>query len=286
MNTINSILILGAQGLIGSALMEVLANRNPLGFDLPECDVTRPDQVRRVLDKFSPQVVINATGYTNVDGCESAPDEARILNSDVPGILARAAREHGSLLVHLSTDFVFDGHLGRPYREDDAPNPISVYGRTKLAGEEAVRSEGGEWLILRAAWVFGHRGRDFVRTMIKLARGNTEIKVVNDQTGSPTYSLDFSKGLVKLFEAGARGTVHLVNSGQTTWFNLARQALDQAGFEKKTIQPVTTLELARPAPRPSYSVLDTTRFQELTGDILRSWKEALSAALEREGLLG
>jgi len=122
--------------------------------------------------------------------------------------------------------------------------------------------------------------------MIKLARGNTEIKVVNDQTGSPTYSLDFSKGLVKLFEAGARGTVHLVNSGQTTWFNLARQALDQAGFEKKTIQPVTTLELARPAPRPSYSVLDTTRFQELTGDILRSWKEALSAALEREGLLG
>ncbi|MBW2062538.1 MAG: dTDP-4-dehydrorhamnose reductase [Deltaproteobacteria bacterium] len=286
MNTINSILILGAQGLIGSALMEVLANRNPLGFDLPECDVTRPDQVRRVLDKFSPQVVINATGYTNVDGCESAPDEARILNSDVPGILARAAREHGSLLVHLSTDFVFDGHLGRPYREDDAPNPLSVYGRTKLAGEEAVRSEGGEWLILRAAWVFGHRGRDFVRTMIKLARGNTEIKVVNDQTGSPTYSLDFSKGLVKLFEAGARGTVHLVNSGQTTWFNLARQALDQAGFEKKTIQPVTTLELARPAPRPSYSVLDTTRFQELTGDILRSWKEALSAALEREGLLG
>ncbi|MBW1708983.1 MAG: dTDP-4-dehydrorhamnose reductase [Deltaproteobacteria bacterium] len=285
MTNTNPILILGAQGLIGSALMEVLADKNPIGLDMPECDVTRPDQVNETFKRFQGGVVINATGYTNVDGCESARDEAEKLNSEAPGMLARAAREHGALLVHLSTDFIFDGTLDRPYREDDSPNPLSVYGRTKLAGEEAVRSEAGDWLIVRTAWVFGHQGHDFIRTMIKLAQDRKDLRVVNDQTGCPTYSLDISQGLTKLIEADARGTFHLVNSGQTTWFNLARCALDMAGFEEVPIKPVTTQEFARPAVRPFCSVLDITKYRKLTGDTPRSWDKALKAALEREGYM-
>ncbi len=285
MSTVDSILILGSQGLIGSALMEVLAHRKPVGLDKPECDVTQPDQVHAMLQKLRPTVVINATGYTDVDGCESRQKEAEKLNSEVPRILARASREYGTLLVHLSTDYVFDGKLGRPYRESDLPNPLSIYGQSKLAGEEAVRSEGGEWLIVRAAWVFGHRGHDFVRTMIKLAREKRNLRVVDDQTGSPTYSLDFSEGLMKLIDAGARGTVHLVNSGQATWYNLAQSAFALAGLTEITIEPITTEEFGRPAARPSFSVLDTTRYKGLTGHTPRRWDEALKAALKREGYI-
>jgi len=281
----NQILILGSQGLIGSALTEVLADRKPIGLDKSECDVTRPDQVHAVLKRFQPGTVINATGYTSVDGSESEQKEAEKLNAEVPGILARATREYGSLLVHLSTDYVFDGKLSRPYREDDLPNPLSVYGRTKLAGEESVRAQGGEWLIARAAWVFGHRGYDFIRAIIRLAQDKKNLQVVDDQIGSPTYSLDFSEGLVKLIDAGARGVFHLVNSGQTTWFNLAQCALALAGLEDTVIEPVSTEKFGRPAARPTFSVLDTTKYTELTGHTPRRWDEALKAALEREGYL-
>ena len=282
---IGSILLFGARGLVGSALMEILADRDVYGLNQEECDLTRPDQVRAVLDEFKPDVVINAAGYTDVDGCESNPTMAQALNQEVPGMLAQATRERNCLLVHLSTDFVFDGNSAQPYREDDPPRPLSIYGRTKLGGEEAVWSKGGEWLIVRSAWVFGHQGRDFVRTIVKAAREDKELRVVNDQIGSPTYTLDLSDGLLRLIETGARGRVHVVNCGQTTWFNLARQALDMVGMGTKVIEPISSKELARPAVRPAYSALDTSRFTELTGHRPRSWKEALRAALEREGLV-
>jgi dTDP-4-dehydrorhamnose reductase len=274
------ILVLGALGLIGSTLMELLAGREAHGLDRPECDVTKPDEVARTLKELRPSVVINATGFTDVDGSEVKPEEAAELNGEAPGILARACGQADCLLVHLSTDFVFDGASKRPYREDDTPNPLSVYGRTKLAGEEAVRREGKDWIIVRTGWVFGHQGRDFVRTILRLANENNELNVVDDQTGCPTYSVDIGRGIMKLIEAGARGTFHLVNSGQTTWFGLANKALSLAGINGVIVNPITSRELGRPAQRPVYSVLDTARFQNTTRSGLRSWEEALSAFIK------
>jgi len=286
MQNSKSILVLGARGLIGSALMEQLADREAYGLDRPECDVTKPDEVVRTLEKLRPAVAINATGFTDVDGSEARPGEAAELNGEVPGILARACGQADCLLVHLSTDFVFDGASKRPYREDDLPNPLSVYGRTKLAGEEAVRKEGRDWLMVRIGWVFGPHGRNFVQTILKLANENNELNVVNDQTGCPTYSLDVSRGIIQLIESGARGTFHLANSGQTTWFGLAQKALSLAGVNNVIVHPITSRELDRPAQRPAYSVLDTTRFQHITNSGLRTWEEALSAFLKRGELNG
>lgn len=276
-----SILVLGESGLIGSALMELFSGEKIHGRDKPTCDVTNPDEVLSVLEELNPSAVINATGFTNVDECESEPEKAFELNSKAPETLARACRRFDCLLVHLSTDFVFDGLLQRPYRENDPTNPISAYGRTKLAGEEAVKKEGKDWLMVRTSWVFGHQGRDFVRTILKLAGQNNELNVVDDQTGCPTYSLDIARGIMKLIEVGARGIFHMVNAGQTTWFGLAKRALSISGFNDVTINPITSQQLARPAQRPAYSVLDTSLFQNTTGIKLRSWEEALDAFLKR-----
>ncbi len=279
MGKTGSILVIGESGLIGSALMELFSGEKMLGLDKPTCDVTKPDEVLGALEELNPSVVINATGFTDVDGCESEPEMAFELNSKAPETLARACRRLDCLLVHLSTDFVFDGFIQRPYRENDAANPISAYGRTKLAGDEAVKKEGKDWLIVRTSWVFGHQGRDFVRTILKLAGQNNELNVVDDQTGCPTYSFDIARGIMKLVEVGARGTFHLVNAGQTTWFGLAKRALSLSGFSDVTINPITSQQLARPAQRPAYSVLDTSLFQNTTGLSLRSWEEALNAFL-------
>ncbi|MBW2624100.1 MAG: dTDP-4-dehydrorhamnose reductase, partial [Deltaproteobacteria bacterium] len=208
-------------------------------------------------------------------------EQAAELNGEAPGILARACGQADCLLVHLSTDFVFDGANNRPYREDDTPNPLSVYGRTKLAGEEAVRREGKDWLIVRTGWIFGHQGRDFVRTMLRLANEKDELNVVDDQTGCPTYSVDIGRGIMKLIEAKARGTFHLVNSGQTTWFGLANKAISIANINGVTVNPITSQELGRPAQRPVYSVLDTARFESTTKSNLRSWEEALNAFIKK-----
>jgi dTDP-4-dehydrorhamnose reductase len=277
------IAILGARGLVGSSLMKVLAAQAPLALSSNECDITSPHQVLKVMDRLRPRVFINTAAMTNVDGCEASPDQAYRVNAVGPSHLAQAAREIDCLLVHLSTDFVFDGNLGRPYREDDRPAPLSVYGRSKLAGEEAVQDAGGDWLIVRTAWLFGSTRRGFVWRILDLAGEGRDLRVVDDQKGSPTYALDLARGLAALLQVNARGLVHLVNSGEATWWELAIQTLKSAGLNSIDIKKITTEELKQPAVRPAYSVLDNGRFQRLTGTAMRNWNEALAEALRQEG---
>ena len=274
-------LILGARGLVGSALMKTLASETPLALNHTQCDLTNPDQVLRVIDRLRPRVFINAAAMTDVDGCETAFELARKINATGPGHLAQACREIDCLLVHLSTDFVFDGQHERPYTEDDRPNPLSAYGRSKLEGEQAIMKAGGRWLIVRTAWIVGPGGQGFVRKILDRAAEGGPLRVVDDQTGSPTYAPDLARGVAALISSRARGLVHLVNSGRTTWWGLARRALDLTGRQQVTIEKIKSDELNRPAHRPAWSVLDTTRYSRLTGLSPRSWEDALREALER-----
>ena len=221
MARVRPIAILGARGLVGSTLMKVLADQAPLALNREECDLTSPHQVLKVMDRLRPRIFINTSAMTDVDACERFPDQAYRVNAVGPGYLAQAARELDCLLVHLSTDFVFDGSLDRPYREDDPTVPLSVYGRSKLTGEEAIGDAGGDWLIVRTAWLYGSRRRGFVWRILDLAEQGHDLRVVDDQKGSPTYALDLARGLAALLQNNARGVVHLVNSGEATWWDLA-----------------------------------------------------------------
>ncbi|MFH1091365.1 MAG: dTDP-4-dehydrorhamnose reductase [Pseudomonadota bacterium] len=274
--------VLGARGLVGSAVMEVMASESLIPLTRIECDLTRPGQVLQLMDRLRPGVFINCAAYTNVDGCEAAVEEALQVNALGPGYLAQAARDMDCLLVHLSTDFVFDGKTARPYKEDDPPAPLSVYGRTKLEGEKAVMAAGGDWLIVRTAWVYGHPRRGFVWRILDLARQGGELKVVDDQTGSPTYAQDLASGLYDLIQVKARGLFHLTNTGQATWWELARLTLDLSGHSQTPIKKITGSALNRPAVRPSFAPLDTTLYRTVTGKAPRPWPDALAEALKKE----
>ncbi|MBU2550039.1 MAG: dTDP-4-dehydrorhamnose reductase [Proteobacteria bacterium] len=277
------IVVLGARGLVGTALMKALARKSPLALNRSECDLTNADQILKVMDRLRPRMFFNAAAFTDVDACETRPGEAYRINALGPGYLAQAAREIGCLLVHLSTDFVFDGRIDRPYTEEDRPAPLSVYGRTKLAGEEAVRDAGGDWLVVRTAWVFGGRGRGFPWRILDLAREGRSLSVVDDQWGCPTSASDLAKGLTALAEVGARGLVHLANDGRTTWWELARRTLDLAGLAGTPVERISSRDLGRPAPRPVFSVLDTSRYSRLTGSRPRPWEIALAEAIANTG---
>lgn len=281
MAKVRPVVVLGAHGLVGSALMAALAPQSPLALTSRECDLTDPDRILKVMDRLRPRMFFNAAAFTDVDACETRPDLAHRINAVGPGHLAQAARETDCLLVHLSSDYVFDGLLNRPYREDDPARPLSEYGRSKLAGEKAVQQAGGDWLIIRTAWVFGDSPRGFPWRMLELAAQRNDLKVVHDQTGCPTYVRDLAESMAALVQAGARGIVHLVNGGQATWWELARRTLDLAGLPDVPLARTTAAEFGRPAPRPVWSVLDTGRYTELTGLKPRPWTEALAEALGR-----
>lgn len=235
------------------------------------------------MDRLRPRIVVNAAACTDVDGCESDPDRAYRVNALGPGYLAQAAREIDALLVHLSTDFVFDGALNRPYREEDRPAPLSFYGKSKLAGEEAVRTAGGDWLIVRTAWVFGNRPQGFPWRILDRARQGLPLRVVDDQTGSPTYAPDLARGIEALLDRKVKGLVHLAGTGRAAWWDVARRTLDLAGLSHVSVERIDSAQLARPARRPPFSVLDVGRFIRLTGHAPRPWEEALAEAVAGDG---
>jgi dTDP-4-dehydrorhamnose reductase len=235
-------------------------------------DITDPAQVTKLFAQSRPTLAINCAAYTNVDKCETETDAANAVNGYAVAHLARAAREHGTKLVHYSTDFVFDGSSQRPYRAEDPTNPLSAYGRSKLLGEQQLRENAtDDWLILRTAWLYGPGGASFPKTMLDLARAGKPLRVVSDQTGSPTFTL-------RLIDHNARGIFHLTNSGQTTWFDFARAIFDEFGLAPD-LQPITAAEWKRMKPnsavRPAYSVLDVEPHAKLTGTPMRHWREAL-----------
>jgi dTDP-4-dehydrorhamnose reductase len=278
------LLVVGANGMLGSEAVrqagtEALSagEAEPLdivALDLPEVDIADAASVARTVRAVQPTVILNCAAYTNVDGCESHRDEAFVVNAEGPRHLAEAARSAGALLVHVSTDFVFDGAKGEPYVEDDPPRPLSVYGKSKLAGEEAVRAAAGAYLIARTSWLFGPGGRNFVTTIVGKAQEGGPLRVVSDQTGSPTYAKDLALALFAAVARGLTGTYHLCNAGPTTWFGLASAAVQEAGLSVE-VHPVSTAQWPRPARVPRYSVLSCEKARR-DGDIaLRPWREAL-----------
>jgi dTDP-4-dehydrorhamnose reductase len=281
--------ITGCRGQLGHALVRQLgqdpASEVVAAVDLPEVDVADADAVAHLFADVGSRsdVVINAAAYTHVDRCEREPETARRANAAAPGLLAEACARWRSRLVHVSTDYVFAGDAQRPYREDDPPAPKSEYGRSKLEGERRVRAVSEDFLIVRTSWVFG-RGRNFVAAILAQAaerrRGAAQgpLRVVDDQTGRPTYAEDLAAGLRQLLEAGARGLYHVAGGGLATWWDVARACLDASGFRDLAVERIRTGDLTLAAARPAWSVLDCSRAEAL-GVSLRPWREALEAYL-------
>ncbi|HEU4429663.1 MAG TPA: dTDP-4-dehydrorhamnose reductase [Myxococcota bacterium] len=274
-------LVTGGGGQLGSALQRTLAERGEASAALShgELDIGDDAAIERALQRSGARVVVNCAALTKVDGCEREPALAERVNAQAPALLARACAARGAKLVQLSTDYVFAGEAQRPYREDDAPAPRSVYGRSKLAGEKAALEAPGA-LVVRTSWVYG-RGRNFPAAILAQAREGKPLRVVADQRGRPTYAADLADAIVRLVAADARGVVNFANDGEATWLELARALLDACGFADRPIQPLTTDELALPAPRPRYSVLDLGKARAL-GLAPRDWRAALAAYLASE----
>lgn len=275
---VESWLVTGGAGQLGSALQFVLGARAER-FAAPahaELDICDDAQLARAFAQHAPRVVVNCAALTKVDLCEREPALAERANAAAPAQLARACTAAGATLVQLSTDYVFAGDAQRPYREDDAPAPRSVYGRTKLAGERAALAAPGA-LVVRTSWVYG-RGRNFPNAILAQAREGKPLRVVADQRGRPTHAADLAGAIVQLVAAGASGIVNFANDGEATWLEFARAVLDSCGFSDRSIQPLTTEELGLPAPRPRYSVLDLGKTKAL-GVVPRDWRAGLAAYL-------
>ncbi len=269
-------LILGAGGMLARGLASERPHARSLGIQ--DLDITDPAALARAIVP-GVRVVWNAAADTRVDLAETDPSHLAV-NDVAVGEIARLCREVGALLVHVSTDYVFNGAVGRAWREDDPVGPVNAYGRGKLGGEHRALASGADVLIVRTSWVFAPGGVNFVDTMLNLAAsGKTELKVVDDQRGRPTFAPDLARALVTLAGAGARGVVHFANSGETTWFGLAKEALARGGFPAVKLVPCTTAEFPRPAARPANSVLDTSLYERLTGGAPRPFTEALDEHL-------
>ena len=275
------LLLIGTSGQVGHALRTRLGAFDVVGTDRSTLDLTRPDRIREVVQQVQPDVIVNAAAYTAVDKAESEPELARQVNAIAPGVLAEEGARLGALLVHYSTDYVFDGAKRTPYVESDAPNPLNVYGRTKWEGEEAVRAAGGEHLILRTSWVYGLQGHNFLRTMLRLAQeGRTHFRVVNDQHGCPTWSGTIADVTARLLdESGAAGTFHLSSEGETTWHGFAEAIFSAAGYEGITVEPIPTEAYPLPAARPRYSVLSKKMLHNTFEVQATVWQDGLQACL-------
>jgi dTDP-4-dehydrorhamnose reductase len=268
------ILIAGSKGMLGTDLMEQLSSHQVLGLDQPQIDVADLEQCFRCAKEFQPEIIINAAALTQVDYCESHLEEAFRINADGAGNLAKAGAAIGALLLHYSTDYVFDGLKGEPYEEEDQTNPASVYGKSKLRGEELIREYCRNHLILRTSWLFGLHGNNFIATILRIARTEKKLRVVSDQFGSPTYAKDLSAHTKRLLEAKCRGTYHLTNSDSCSWYELAVKCIKWSGMQEISVTPVTTSEFPRPAPRPHNSILANTRMVREGLPLMRPWHQA------------
>ncbi len=276
--------VLGSTGLLGSDVLEALQERGwrvqaPKRQDL---DLRDERQITAYFLHTEAEWIVNCAGYTRVDDAEGDEEEAHLLNAVAPFQLARHARRMGARLLHLSTDYVFDGEKSSPYTESDEPHPLSVYGKSKLLGEQLVLEEDPLSLVVRSSWLFGEHGRCFPKTILRLAREKGELTVVKDQKGSPTYTWDLARALVQMMESNVPGGVyHVVNSGEATWYDLAVFCLQEAGISARVV-PILSEQWQARARRPRYSVLDTTRFRALGFEALPSWQDAVRRFLKGE----
>jgi dTDP-4-dehydrorhamnose reductase len=274
------VLLLGAGGMLGTELAALApSNVRLLAVRRTEVDVTDAPAVAAAFDTRRPECVINAAAYTRVDDAESDSDRAFAVNAAAVGALGRACAKRGIGVVHFSTDYVFRGDARRPYRENDQVDPVNTYGRTKLAGEEALRLSGARALILRTQWLFGRHGKSFPRTIWGRAQQRLPTRVVDDQFGSPTYTVDLARATWELVRMGTDGLFHVANRGEATWLDVARRVFAAAGAEE-CLQRCSTAEYPTPAKRPSYSVLDTSKLESERGLRLPAWTDAIDRFLE------
>lgn len=290
------ILITGANGQVGwecRRSLQALGQLQCVGRD--QCDLTRTESIRALIHDAMPDLIINAAAYTAVDRAEAEVDLAHAINAVAPAVIADTAKQIGTALIHLSTDYVFDGTKAAAYREDDACNPLSVYGRTKLEGELAIVSSGAPAVVLRTSWVYAMRGHNFVRTMLRLARERDELRVVDDQWGAPTWARSIAEAIAAIAARAGRnrrsmarsfeglgGVYHLTASGSTTWYRFARQLFKQVDDPArilKSVAPIASSDYPTLARRPSNSVLDCSLLQRHWDVALPSWDTALQWAL-------
>ena len=298
------ILVTGKNGQVGFELLRSLAGAVPvMAVDIDEMDLSDPDSIRRTVRELRPDLIVNAAAYTAVDQSESEPELAMAVNGIAPGILAEEAKRAGAALIHYSTDYVFDGAKGAPYAEDDEPRPINAYGRSKLAGERAIQAVGVPHLILRSSWIYGARGRNFLLTILRLARKRDELSIVDDQVGAPTWSRALAAATGDILRrlgfgrpgfgdacAEQGGIYNLSAAGQTSWHGFAAAILahaasappgqsDFALARMPVLKPIRTEHYPLPARRPRYSVLANAKLQRAFGLAMPDWKTSLAQCM-------
>lgn len=268
-------LVTGANGQLGTDLVRILEHScNVYGFGRDELDVTDLDRSRKVVQSVKPDVILHAAAYTAVDLAETEEEQAYRVNAFGTRNLAIVAEEVKAKICYISTDYVFDGNSSTPYKEYDNTNPLGVYGKSKRAGELFVQSLSARYFIVRTSWVYGAHGQNFVKTMLKLAGERDSLKVVNDQTGSPTYTVDLSRFLARLIETENYGIYHVSNTGSCSWYEFAKAIFEESGIAVR-VEPCATEEFPRPAPRPKYSVMDHLAIRANGFEELRHWRDAL-----------
>jgi dTDP-4-dehydrorhamnose reductase len=285
------ILVIGRSGQVAQALTRLgrIGAHQVMAVGRPQADLTRPDTLAALLDRHRPAAVVNAGAFTAVDEAESARKQAFAVNSAGARHLARACAKADVALIHISSDYVFDGRARRPYREDDEVAPLSAYGASKAGGEIEVRSAGGRHVIVRTSWLYSESGRNFLTTMLKLGHERSELSIVDDQTGSPTYAGDVADAIARIAEAvveGGRddiwGTYHFASAGSTTWFGFAGDIFAHAsasGHQVPKLTPITTAEYPTPARRPAYSVLDTAKIGQVFAIAPPDWRDAVARCM-------
>lgn len=283
----NKILLIGAKGQVGTELQYILTgNVIPLGRE--KLDLTQKEEICQFVDSVKPDIIVNAAAYTAVDKAETEVALAKSINAIAPGILAEESAKIGATLVHISTDYVFDGTKNTPYLEEDKTNPLGVYGQTKLAGEEAIKNTEAKHIILRTAWVYGTYGKgNFVKTMLRLGKDREKLRVVTDQVGTPTRAKDIAVAIATLIARdNCQSIYNFTNSGVASWYDFAVAIFEEAeklGFPLKVKQvvPITTSEYPTPAKRPAYSVLSAKKISAVLGNHPPHWRESLRKMLEK-----
>ena len=293
-NDSRNILLFGANGQLGTRLRTLLMARGPVrAVGHAELDLRDLVRLRALVREARPGLIVNAAAYTAVDTAESDAENARLVNAEAPRVMAEAAAELGALLVHYSTDYVFDGSARTPYTEESPTRPLGVYGITKLAGEQAVAAAGADYLTLRTAWLYSNHGKNFLNTMLRLAGERDELRVVNDQLGSPTYADLVAEATIAMLDGVyANGSVrkercglyHVTCSGETSWWSFAQRIIELAGFAARvTVKPIPTSEYPTPARRPAYSVLANDKLERVFGIRLPDWQDGLQRCLAERG---
>jgi dTDP-4-dehydrorhamnose reductase len=273
------LLVIGAKGMLGRDLMGVLQASLPndeiIGWDIEEIDIQKEEDTVFKIEKLRPDIVVHIAAYTDVDGCELDEEKAFAVNAEGTRHVALAASRCRAKMVYLSTDYVFNGNKREPYLESDSPHPLNVYGRSKLKGEQYVQELVKDTLIIRSQWLYGRYGKNFVTSILQQAGEKRVLSIVNDQIGSPTYTVDLAKAISVLIQFDAQGIFHVANSDLCTWYTFGQAILKLSGMGKVRVIPISSKEFGRPAVRPSYSVLNCQKLKKETGLALRPWSEAL-----------